>query len=314
MSLPGFRLWPLLKSLKSGVLFSLGIFAMVCGLMSGPAIADTECPTHIWIESGKQTREKNGAITQHYYIRNNIRNSGDAYRDCSRNNAYQAFYRFQSSSKKHPYRFDRSFPKADYYRAHITCDQGKRYMDITSESNARIELHVYGTCGRIKLSAQIVHPLFGKARSGEGGTQGPIGQLPEDFPRLSLHASPRNFYMQTGQTYQFDYAGKGPTINTLSILENHEHLADVTRSPSGLFAYTPPHDPKLDRTGPYDVKQTVTLVQESTPEWDYATSQTLLLHRAYRTHLRLLPGLVLFGATLAVFAGIVGYARNKRRP
>ncbi len=294
------------QRLKSGIMLSIGIFVIICGSLSGPANAGTQCPTHIWIDCGEQTREKNGAVTQRYYIRN----SDDICRNCTQPPDYKAFYRLKSSTPKKPYRFDRSFPEADYSCALIRCDNGELYMDITSETNSHVQLYVYGTCGRKKLSAQITHPLFGKAPSEKKRTQEPVARLPEGFPTLNLHAAPRNFYMQTGQTYQFTYAGKGTTVSTMSILENHKQLAKVAVSPGGIFAYTPPHDPQLDRNGPNEVKETVALVEETTPQWDFATTHTLLLHRSYLAHLRLLPGLALFGVTILLFAAIVGYKRK----
>ena len=283
---------------------------MAYGLVFAQAVADTECPTYVWIDYAEQVREKNGSLTQRYYIRN----SGDIWPDCAHCPDFQAFYRLNGrpSPKKHPYRFDRFSPKAGYYRTSITCDNGELYLDINFRTNARIELYIAGTCGRKKFLAQIAHPLFGKAPSGETRTQWPVAGLPADLPRLCLQPSRHNFYMQTGQTYQFSYTGKGTAVKSMSILENHKRLADVAMSPSGVFAYTPPHDPQLDRVGPYDVKETVALVEEATSDWDYATTHTLLLHRSFFAHLRLLPGLVLFGVTIMVFAVIVGYKRKNR--
>lgn len=162
------------RSLKLGVWFSIGFSALACGLAFSPAVADTGCPAYIWIDCGKQVREKDGSLTQRYHVRDN----GDVWPDCSHIPGFQAFYRLldRSSPKKYPYRFDRSFPDADYYRAPITCEGGELYLDINSRTNVRIELYIYGTCGRKKLLAQIAHPLFGKAPSDETQPQGLVAR------------------------------------------------------------------------------------------------------------------------------------------
>lgn len=300
------------RNLTWVALFGIGIFATAYGLVFRAAVAGTECPAYIWIDCGEQIREKNGSLTQRYHIRS----SGDTLPDCTHGSDFQAFYRFfrRSSSSKKPYRFDRAFPKAGYFQAVITRDNGELCLDINSRTDTRIELYAFGTCGGKKLLAHISHYLFGKAsHSDETRTRGPVMQLPADLPRLCLHPSCRNYYMQTGQTYRFNYSGKDATAKTMSILENHKHLADVARSPSGIFEYTPPHDPQLDRAGPHAFKETVALVETTTSEWDYATTYTLLLNRSYLGHLRPLPGLILFGVTILTFVVGVGCKMRLRR-
>jgi hypothetical protein len=300
------------QSLKLGALFSIGIFAIAYGVMFGATVEATECPKCIWIECGEQIREKNGSLTQRYHIRN----SDNSCLDCTHSSYLQALYRFhcRSASSKKPYRFDRSFPKAGYWQAVITCDNGELYLDINSRTDTRIELYVFGTRGRKKLLAHISHFLFGKASpSDETRAHGPVAQLPADLPRLCLHPSCRNYYMQTGQTYQFTYTCKSTMAKTMSILENQKHLTEVAVSPKGTFDYMPPHDRQLDRAGPHEFKETVALIEETTAEWDYASTCTLLLNRSYLGHLRRLPGHILFGVTILAFVGGVGCKRRHRR-
>nr|NJM04410.1 hypothetical protein [Desulfobacula sp.] len=298
------------QRLELSIIILTCIFAAVSGCISLPATADTGCPDYIWIGCGEQTRVKNGAVTQRYYVRTDP----DTCLNCTHGIDYQAFYQFQTSSKKQPYRFAPSLSKEDYYRVPIQCGRDGLYFDITAETNTRIELYVFGTQGSKRLSAKIVHALFGKAPSRESRDRGEVSRLPEDFPDLRLRPSPGIYYMQTGQAYGLDYTGAGAQAGTLSVLENGQHIEDLSVSPDGGFSYTPPHDPKLDRAGSYEFKETVALVKEITPEGDYITSHTLLLHRSYLGRLRLQPGLALFGATILVFAGITGYYRNKRNP
>jgi hypothetical protein len=295
---------------KSHVWLGIGIFAVICGLVFGPAIANIECPTYIWIDCGKQTREKDGSITQRYNIRSNV----DGWTNGTESSDYQAFYRLdaKSSKSKSPYCFDRSFPETGYYNIPVTCADGELYLDINSATNARLELYVHRICDGKKLSARIVHPLFGRASSDdEPRIQGPVMSIPADLPRLYLPPFFQNYYMQTGQSYPFGYTDRGATVKTMSILENRKHIADIVRAPDGTFVYKPLHDPKLDSTGPYDFKEAIAMVKETAAGWDYVTTYTLLLHRSYIAHLKLLPGLVLFGVTAALFAVIVGCKRKR---
>lgn len=301
---------------KSRVWIGIGIFVVICGLAFGTAVANTECPAYIWIDCSKQTREKDGSITQRY----NIRSDADGWADGTEGSDYQAFYRLDikfsksksKSKSKNPYRFDRSFPETGYYNIPVTYADGELYLDINSTANARVELYVYKTCDGKKLSARIVHPLFGKAASeDEPPIQGPVVSIPADLPRLYLPPFFQNYYMQTGQSYPFGYTDKGTTVKTMSILENRKHIADIVRAPDGTFVYKPLHDPKLDNTGPYDFKEAVAMVKETATGWDYVTTYTLLLHRSYIAHLELLPGLVLFGVTAALFTVVVVCKRKR---
>ena len=165
------------------------------------------------------------------------------------------------------------------------------------------------SCGRKQFLAHVIHPIFGKAPCEKPVQQG-TAQLPRDLPQLSLGSKSRVTYMQTGRPYRFKYISKGTAGQTVSIFENQRQIASLPVSDDGGFAYTPPHDPKLDRSGPHDYKQTVVLVEETAA--DYAATQTLLLHRSYLAHNRLKPGLILFSATILVFSLTAVFKRKYR--
>ena len=271
---------------------------------------DTDCPQYIWIDCREQTRQTNGSVSQYYYIRH----AGGAPTDCAHRPVYKALYRFRerSAPKKYRYRYDRLLPETGYYRAPVTCGNGALYFEIASENNVVAEVFVTGTCGRRQFLAQVLHPLFGKALTGQSSLQRPLADLPENLPRIDLGPSPFVTYMQTGQTYHFDYHHKGSEAGRVSILDKQQPIAAPAMSEIGAFTYTPPHDPKLDQAGPHRYKQTVALVEENTEEWVYATTHTLLLHRSYVANRRLTPGLILFGAILSALSIIVLF-RGKNR-
>ena len=214
-------------------------------------------------------------------------------------------------AQKKPYGFDLFTPIDGYYSTPIICDKDGLYFTVKAEGNNIVEVYVVASCGRKQFSAYVMHPIFGKAPHEKQDRQG-MAQLPQDLPRLRLGQKVRATYMQTGQTYHFEYTPKGPTAGTVSILEDQQHMASLPVSDVGKFAYTPPHDPKLDRSGPYDYKQTVVLVEETAAKRDYATTQTLLLHRSYIARSRLKPGLMLFSAVFLAVSLVVVFNRKYR--
>ena len=256
------------------------------------------CPAYVRVSCGKQIRHKNGAVTQRYHLctDNPAGLACDARVEC------QAFYRFDHGIR----------PEEIFYQAPIACDGGGRHVDIYCSTNATLELIVVGRCGRKGYTSQIVHGLFGKAASAEmvGGAR--AGALPADLPRLHLRSSRHNAYMQTGQTYHFIYHGRDNAKVALSVFEEGRRLAEpFILGPDDDFAFTPAHDHRLERSGPYALKETVAVVQEETVETRHATSFTLLLHRSYTARLRLLPGLLVL--CVAVAASIVMAFAFKRR-
>lgn len=267
-------------------------------LVAGPAVADDACPAYIWITCGEQIRQKDGSLTQRYYVGHNeeIRLDGNRGLDL------EAFCLFDNRSPE-----DKGYSKLP-----IACDSGKRYLDINCRANAHLELFVVGTCGGKRFMAQTAHSLFGKAFPATQKEAASMAELPDDLPRLRLRPSRRNYYMQTGIPYQFSYTGKGGAPKIADIIENQKRLLSIPLAPGDVLTYTPPQDPELDRTGPYDFKETVLLVNETAAGIDYATTFTLLLHRSYTAHLQLLPGVTLFGLTAALTLFVV--LMHKRRP
>lgn len=272
--------------------------------------AGSRCPHYLWIDCAQQSRHKNGAITQYYHIRHDadIRPEGLDARDV------QVLYRFRirSKPKKKPYGFDLMTPIAGYYSTPVIGDKDGLHFTIKSEGNNIVEVFVVASCGRKQFLAHVLHPIFGKAPHEKPAQQGV--KLPPDLPRLRLGPkfSVRAMYMQTGRTFGFTYTPKGSAAPSVSILEDQQHVASLPVSDDGTFAYTPPHDPELDRSGPYDYKQTVVLVEETVATRDYAVTQTLLLHRSYMARNRLTPGLILFGAVFLVVVLMVVFNRKHR--
>ena len=78
---------------------------------------DGLCPQYIWIDCAQQSRHRNGALTQYYYIRRNQGMDPDGLAPGD----YTAIYRFRirSRPKKRPYGFDLLTPKEGCFAAPV---------------------------------------------------------------------------------------------------------------------------------------------------------------------------------------------------
>jgi hypothetical protein len=257
------------------------------------------CPPYIWLAFGEQSRLPDGSVRQHYHIRK----SGTSLPESTMSHGLQAFYRLGS----------RTTQGQDFFPAPVVCREGDCSLDITSSTTARLEVYVVGTCENRHFMAQTVQALFGKAGASPTSAPALLSNPIVDLPHLSLAPSYSDYYMQTGQTYNFSYAGHGSAAETVSVFERQQRLAAaVTLEPTGDFAFTPSRDPGLDSTGPQASKETVLLIQETANNRGYATTFTLLLHRSRSAQLQLLPGGILFGLTAAAILALV--IVMKKRP
>ena len=275
----------------------------VCGipmhLRAEVSLTNTDCAAYLWIAYGRQTRHPDGSVTQRYHIRSDraLWPDGDACGDL------QAFYRASSRSDQAEW---------GYHTAAVVCSRGDAYLDITSKTNTRIDLHVVGTCGNSQWTAHTAHPLFGKASPDTREPSARTVDLPQGVVRLRLRPSRHTYYMQTGNPYHFDYSDNDGTIESAIIIENRKRIAQIDLLPGNVLSYTPPHDPNLDRCGHYATKETIVLVKETATDRTYADTFTLLLHRSVYSYHRLPPGVILFSAAACVVLVLVIIYR--RRP
>ena len=260
------------------------------------AASNEKCPPHIWISQGEQTTKKNGGLVQRYHIRNNRNDWGKIEEKIG----LQAIYSLRNYSSA----------DVEYYHAPIKRNGDDVFLDVECDTNAMIRLFVLGACEDKCYTAQIATPLFGRASKGSSKPGKLAEGFPENRPRLHLKPSIRDYYMQTGRDYLFEYSAIGPDANKAEILENGKIRAQIALGPDGNFAYTPLHDITLDRAGPRARKETVVFVQEEAYGKVFSTTHTLVLHRSITAHLDLSQGLVLLGATFALFSMFVVYKRR----
>ncbi len=258
-----------------------------------------DCPDVVWITCGEQTRRTDGSITQHYWLRSNSENRLQCFPDLQ----WEAYYRLT----------DGDGLEEGYSRVPLTCSGGVPNLEINCRTNARLELTLVGHCGGKHYTAQLQHALFGKASAGKHAPSERFGELPAGLRRWNLKPSRRNTYQQTGDTYHFIYHGNAGSVESVSVLEKGRRLPeDLSLARDGNLVYTPAHDPHLDRSSPYEVKETVLLAREAAEGWEYLTTFTLLLHRSYSAHLKRLHGCLLFAGMAVLAAGFT--VIFKRRP
>ena len=235
-------------------------------------------------------------MIQRYHIRNNR----DGWGKIEEKIGLHAVYSLKNYSSVN----------VEYYHAPIQRNGDDVFLEVECDTNAMIRLFVSGTCEDTCYTAQVAIPLFGRASKGSGKPGNLAEGFPESQPSLRLKPSRGDYYMQTGRDYFFEYSAKGPDANKAEILENGKVRAQIVLGPDGKFAYTPLHDIVLDRTGPRTRKETVVSIREKADGKVYSATHTLILHRSITTHLNLSQGLVLLGATFALFAMFVVYQRR----
>ena len=270
-----------------GILLLCGGVAPQHALWAGEAVSPPECPGYIWISPGEQFREKNGAATQRYYVRSHA--GEDA---CSNTGSrLQAYCRLTSTVVSHP---------DEYQPVPVQYQNGSAFVDIQAQTNARVDLCIYGQCSNRSYTARTSQPLYGAAQTPPNDQKDPGIPLPADMPRLELEQTRHTFFLQTGQPYHFDYISKSGLATTAAIIKKGARVQTLALTPEHHLAYTPPHDPELDNAGSYATGETLILVDEPSGDTPCTVTFTLLLHRSLSAHYRLWPGVLLLFAAAGV--------------
>ncbi len=258
------------------------------------------CPAYLWIAYGPQIKEKDGSLTQRFYIQ---APNGRLNETSAKEMKLTAFYLSRRARAKGP---SLGRPLAVQYQ------HGAPYLDINIGRFSRIELHVSAACGRQRYRATTVIFLFGKSGKKTINPLPPSPGLRPPQPYIHLRPERGHYWMQTGQNFRFVYQGGGKDPGMARVMEDRRTVGSIALDPQGAFSYTPPHDPKLDRAEPSAFKQTVLLLSEATPQGTVVSTFTLLLHRSRYGRHQMLPGLALFA--LVGFGVLWGVLRKRRRP
>ena len=273
-----------------------GWFACLTASPDASAAGETVCPTFLILSAGKQHRLPDGSVIKRYHVAGARKDGCRILKDIS----LTAFCRMGMGRRA----------GKGYVRVPLTFNRGEIFLEIRSKAQTMVKIMVTGTCQERTYLAQTVDVLFGKAGPGIQAPAGAGHVLPPGLPVLGLRPSRRNYHMQTGMTYHFDYApvGDGPGIAT--VFEDSIPVATIPLAADGRLAFTPDHDVRLDRAGSSTWKEAVIHIEEQTGGRRYITAHTLRLHRSITAHLLLLPGLTLLGLSAAGMALIVWWKRK----
>ena len=159
--------------------------------------------------------------------------------------------------------------------------------------------------------AQTLCFLFGNSGRATTDSAQEIRQVAERKPYFHLAPKDSHYWMQTGETYRFDYEAAGTSDRVLRIFENQRHVETLEPDATGGFAYKPSHDPDLDTSGYQAYKEVVLLIEESTGQSEYASTFTMVLHRSRYGNQKLLPGIALFFLTGTLVALAVIHTRRR---
>ena len=255
-------------------------------LLAIAAVDQENCPAYIYISPGEQFREKTGAVTQRYYVRchRDACFTGDNSMDL------QAFCRLTSIASR----------PTGYCRVPLQYGKNTAFVDIQAFTNTHVDLCIYGKCHGQFYAARTSQPLYGSAQTAPRAEDEVFEEVPLDLPRLELKHTRHTYFLQTGQTYHFEYINKNGLAKTAAIIKKGAWIQTLALTPEHNLAYTPPHDPELDNSGSYATSETVILVDEPDADTPCTVTFTLLLHRSLFAHFRLRPGVILFFAAAGV--------------
>lgn len=284
-----------------------------------PDSGEPGCPDYVWIDFGREIREKSGALTRQYHLRlAGSREDGTAFQ-CSDIDDWQPRCRLSDRSRSNPLP-DGPLPGDNWYYVPMACEAQDGTMAITTPVATRLQLVVTGSCvdrqGRHQYVAQTDQSLIGRAASARQTERTPAEPPSEWMPMLYLQPSRTNYYMQTGLPYYFSFSGDIDSYERLVIIEDGQRLPQGAR-PSvegtlteNTFSYTSMHDRRLERSGPHAVKTLVLLLETLSGVDHQHTTFSLQLHRSITANIKPRAGALLFGiAAFLTLSAVLVYRR-----
>lgn len=309
---------------KPSTIHNLPVIAVLTVLMlmgmpgSGNADQGRCWVSYLWIEYGPTVKEKDGAVTQRFYIRPGCVAQGRRPAmpllklDAACCMTPQPFPRQAQGGKQS--RQDR--PQA-YGRLEIKNDAGIPYVDVTTGTFSVVHIRVTAQDKAVRMRAFTACTLFGGSnRSQERHSSvACVGHALR--PAIRLTPAVHHYWMQTGQSYHFTYAGMGPNPTSAVIIDPDNgdgSFKTVSLDPENGLAVTPAHEPALDRAGPRASMEKVLLIREvdgdAQQKMEYRTTYTLNLHRSRYGHRKPAPGMALFFLAAASTAIVTVHARK----
>lgn len=260
---------------------------------------------YLWMEYGKQIKERNGSRTQPLSIYHG--RFSDRKRNVSELEDLKVFY---TRNKK-----DENGENI-FYSMNIEKDKKTFFVRINSLKRNRFTVIVKGKRSfgeqEYKYLAKASFVIFGHSPFNMKKIEPVLSD--EINNRLEICIAPEHSgWPQTGRrvklTPLFD---KNPLIKKkIHIADENIASADVKTNDEGNFIYTPPDDKKLKRKWLTAYKQTVILVEETKGNTSYKTSYTLLFHRSRFGNRNLFLGKSIFAGTAILTFIIIAVRRRK---
>ena len=131
-----------------------------------PDSGESGCPEYVWIDFGREIREKSGALTRQYHLRlAGSRADGTAFQ-CSDIDDWQPRCCLSDRSRSGPLP-EGPLSEDSWYQVPMACEALDGMMAITTPAAVRLQLVVTGSCvdpqGRHRYVAQTDQSLFGRA-------------------------------------------------------------------------------------------------------------------------------------------------------
>ena len=260
---------------------------------------------YLWIEYGKQIKEKDGSRTQPLFIY--YGRFPDKKGDVSELENLRVFYTLNKKNEN---------AENIFYGADIEKDKKTSFVKVNSLKSNRFTVLVKGKRNsgeqEYKYFAKASFVIFGHSPFKEKEIEPVLSN--EISNRLEIRIAPEHSgWPQTGNHVKLT-----PLFDKDHLCEKKIHIADeninsvdVKTSDKGNFVYTPPDDKKLKRKWLTAYKQTVMLVEETKGNTTYKSSYTLLFHRSRFGSRNLVLGSGIFGGTMAVTFIVIAIRRRK---
>ncbi|MBU0478851.1 hypothetical protein KKC91_09835 [bacterium] len=260
---------------------------------------------YLWVEYGKQIKEKNGSVTQPlsiYYGR-----FPDRKGDVSGLKDIKVFYTLNKKNEN---------GENIFYGADIEEDKKTSFVRINSLKTNCVTVLVKGKRNfkgvECNYLAKASFLLFGHSPFKEKEIEPVLSDEISDRFEICI-APEHSCWPQTGNHVKLT-----PLFDKNHLCKKKIHIADENKNPidvetndEGNFVYISSDDKKLRQKGLTAYKQTVILAEETEGNIIYKSSYTLLFHRSRFGSRNLILGGSIFAGTIAVTFIIIAVRRRK---
>ena len=261
----------------------------------------------LWIEFGKQIKERNGSVTQPLFIY--YGRFPDKKETPLKLEALRGFYTLNEKDEKGENIFyavdiERAGEAASIRinalksnRCTVLVEAKRKFGEITHIYLAKAPFFLFGHCPSKKKEMEPV--------LSNGITE-----------RLKICTIPEHsVWPQTGIPVKFVLSFDKSALSgkKINIADENGSSVEVETGKAGKPVYIPPDDERLNRRGKTAYKQIVILAEETRKSTVYKSSYTLLLHPSRFGKRSFRFGISILAATVAIVFVIVGIRRKNFR-